>query len=386
MASILKPGYLRWDGSKFVLDPSVEIVGPPGPSFTAGGDLSGDAVSQTVIGLQGHAVSSEAPTDQYLLTYSTSAGKWRPLPLTTGLTISGDLAGTVTSQQVISLTGSGGLVNVPSSTSIQFGNTLTAAQSGILRLNNIYNTTLFGILTARDTTNNVDVPIISSFGADNGTTEIIIGSNSSLNTLILNSANALQINSGVGGVHISGNVTATSLSTGVVHSGSGGLLTSSTIVNADVSASAAIAVSKLANGTTGQVLVAGASVPAYGAVDLANSSAVTGILPTAHMGKPKRSVRVIATSATLTTADDILIFSASGQTATLPSSPSVGDKYTVGCNFETTSATYSVVGPLNSICAQGTSFTTFVVTTTASAFQVYSFVWDGANWIAGPGY
>jgi hypothetical protein len=31
MGSILTPGYLRWDGFKYVLDPTVEIVGPPGP-------------------------------------------------------------------------------------------------------------------------------------------------------------------------------------------------------------------------------------------------------------------------------------------------------------------------------------------------------------------
>lgn len=31
MGSILVPGYLRWDGFKYVLDPTVEIIGPPGP-------------------------------------------------------------------------------------------------------------------------------------------------------------------------------------------------------------------------------------------------------------------------------------------------------------------------------------------------------------------
>lgn len=31
MATILQPGYLRWDGFKYVLDPTVEIIGPPGP-------------------------------------------------------------------------------------------------------------------------------------------------------------------------------------------------------------------------------------------------------------------------------------------------------------------------------------------------------------------
>lgn len=30
MSSILRPGYVRWDGLKYVLDPDIEIVGPPG--------------------------------------------------------------------------------------------------------------------------------------------------------------------------------------------------------------------------------------------------------------------------------------------------------------------------------------------------------------------
>ncbi len=56
MSGILTPGYLRWDGTKYVLDHDVEIVGPPGsagptgpagpvgppgPSGTASGDLFG---------------------------------------------------------------------------------------------------------------------------------------------------------------------------------------------------------------------------------------------------------------------------------------------------------------------------------------------------------
>lgn len=36
MGNFLKPGYLRWDGTKYILDPSVEIVGPPGPQGVPG--------------------------------------------------------------------------------------------------------------------------------------------------------------------------------------------------------------------------------------------------------------------------------------------------------------------------------------------------------------
>lgn len=36
MTSILIPGFLKWDGLKFVLDPDVGIEGPPGPAGPAG--------------------------------------------------------------------------------------------------------------------------------------------------------------------------------------------------------------------------------------------------------------------------------------------------------------------------------------------------------------
>jgi hypothetical protein len=38
MDSILRPGYVRWDGLKYVLDPDVEIVGPEGPPGPPGVD------------------------------------------------------------------------------------------------------------------------------------------------------------------------------------------------------------------------------------------------------------------------------------------------------------------------------------------------------------
>jgi hypothetical protein len=36
MSSILRPGYVRWDGEKYVLDPDVAIIGPPGPTGASG--------------------------------------------------------------------------------------------------------------------------------------------------------------------------------------------------------------------------------------------------------------------------------------------------------------------------------------------------------------
>lgn len=42
------------------------------------GDLANTAASPTVVGLQGRAVDSTAPTDGYVLTWSASSSKWHP--------------------------------------------------------------------------------------------------------------------------------------------------------------------------------------------------------------------------------------------------------------------------------------------------------------------
>src|SRR5881394_440208 len=65
-------------------------------------------------------------------------------------------------------------------------------------------------------------------------------------------------------------LTVTSLGLGVVHSSGGGLFSSSNIVNADVDAAAAIAVSKLAAGTNGFVLQTAAGVPTWALVPAAS--------------------------------------------------------------------------------------------------------------------
>ncbi len=42
------------------------------------GDLGSTAVSPTVTGLQGNAVSATAPTDGYVLTWSAAGSQWQP--------------------------------------------------------------------------------------------------------------------------------------------------------------------------------------------------------------------------------------------------------------------------------------------------------------------
>jgi hypothetical protein len=72
------------------------------------GDLTGTASTPVVAGLRGYPVSSVPPTNGYVLTWNGST--WTPAANTSTFTAAGDLGGTNTFQQVISLTGVSGIV------------------------------------------------------------------------------------------------------------------------------------------------------------------------------------------------------------------------------------------------------------------------------------
>jgi hypothetical protein len=76
----------------------------------------------------------------------------------------------------------------------------------------------------------------------------------------------LSILSTVGSTEITNaSVAAVDLANSSVSGGAGGVITDATIVNADIAAAAAIAVTKIAPGTNGQVLTTTAGVPTWGA-------------------------------------------------------------------------------------------------------------------------
>jgi hypothetical protein len=74
--------------------------------FTAGGDLTGSDVSQTVIALQGNSVLAQslgASDDGYVLTWNDTSSRWEALPTAPTFTASGDLSGTNSNQTVVAL-------------------------------------------------------------------------------------------------------------------------------------------------------------------------------------------------------------------------------------------------------------------------------------------
>lgn len=116
-------------------------------NFTAGGDLSGTSASQTVIGIQGHAVTSTAPSANQVLTWNGSF--WTPENVSStggsGLTsINGLTNGTT------SIVGAGTVTVSTSSPNII---TITGVGSGAITINSLTTSTFL----IQGTTNQITV-------------------------------------------------------------------------------------------------------------------------------------------------------------------------------------------------------------------------------------
>jgi hypothetical protein len=304
-------------------------------SQTVGGDLSGTTAAATVIKLQNNAVSSNMPTNGQALIWSSDNSDWEPtspggdlsgnFATTTVSKIDGasvPAAGALTTGNVLQVNGVSSLtysaVNLAGGTNFVTGALPTANQVA-------QSITLTGNVTSSGgTTTSASTTVVSISGSSpiaitpanlQFTTATVspllsqaddTGSGATGDDLTIQAQNAtgttalggnLILTSGTGtsadgytsiktGGHArltanaSGVITIANLGTGVVHSDSSGNLTSSTIVNTDVSASAAIAVSKLAAGTSAQILLNNATpTPTWttvsGDITIGNTGSVT---------------------------------------------------------------------------------------------------------------
>ena len=306
-------------------------------NIVVGGDLSATTnIAQTVAKIQGNPVSSAAPSVGNVLTWTGST--WSPSSSAGVITLGGDVTGASNANTIVSISGTSPIpvfpanlqwaIGTPSpllsqadftansgdgyTLTIQAQNaTGTTSTGGNLALTSGTGTSTAGNIQFQigGTTNltlissnlqwatGISSPIISQA---NNTNNSSVGQALTLqaqNATGLSSAGgALTLTSGTG-TSIAGNIilqtggstkvsitptsiTLSSYGTGIIHSSSVGLLSSSLIVDADVSGSAAIEVSKLAAGTDGYILQTnGSGVPTWtgitGDVTLSTSGVAT---------------------------------------------------------------------------------------------------------------
>ena len=103
---------LGWNGIVWM-----PMLPAPGITTVFSGDIVGLYPTPTVVRIQGNTIKSGSlgsTQDGYTLTWNNSAGEWQPQPAASGFAAGGDLTGTSASQQVVSLTGSGGIVSAGS--------------------------------------------------------------------------------------------------------------------------------------------------------------------------------------------------------------------------------------------------------------------------------
>jgi hypothetical protein len=156
---------LGWNGIVWM-----PMLPAPGITTVFSGDIVGLYPTPTVVRIQGNAINSAtlgSIQDGYALTWVNSAGQWQAKPAATGFAAGGDLSGTPTSQQVVSLTGAAGVVTGPA-TAITIG-TVPVATVGEIRGNTTFR--IYGLNGAVNApilqwaANSIDIGSITTSGS-----------------------------------------------------------------------------------------------------------------------------------------------------------------------------------------------------------------------------
>ncbi len=275
-------GYvLTWsdDDTSWIASPA---TGGGGGGFTAGGDLSGTSVSQTVLKLHGNpidAISNSVLQDGYVLTWSNSGNKYSAVPVsaTVSINMAGDVTGTTTTSVVEKINGA----SVPSSSLASTNHLLKVSGTSALAYGYLVNANVdaaaaiaYSKLALTGTILNADINASAGIvysklaltgtilNADINASAGIVYSKLALTGSILNA----DVNASAGIVYsklaLSNTIVNADVNTAAAIAYSKLALTGS-IVNADISGSAVIDVSKLAAGTDGYVISTVAGVPTW---------------------------------------------------------------------------------------------------------------------------
>jgi len=188
------------------------------------------------------------------------------------------------------------------------------------------------------------------------------------------------------GTTTTGVITATTVSGDITINGDGlTAISSAVIVNADINASAAIAISKLASGTSGQIIIANASgVPTYttisGDITISNTGVATIVANSVALGTDTTGNYV----ASLVAGTGVSLLNNTGEssTPTISIGQSVGTTDTVTFNTVNASLVGNVTGTVSDISNHEISDLSDVVITDAANGDFLRY--NGSNWINDP--